>query len=214
MYKKIIGGVVVVSMAIMAVACSNKADSTKTTEAVTEAATKVEQEVTTEAEQELKSMSEQGNPLEVNLSEIAEKSGDTYKAWLKISTVYDPELSMYNSDSVPAGTTGVEVDFEVSGMDIGESELHWCFELVSGEDTVSLWDESSPADKLTIKEDGKYRMVFDAQKALGGTLDSIGSLQIVFPGFDETTETKVKVLSAGYTDAPAQDWIWVTGNDI
>ena len=56
MYKKIIGGVLVVSMAIMAVACSNKADSTKTTEAVTEAATKVEQEVTTEAEQELKSM--------------------------------------------------------------------------------------------------------------------------------------------------------------
>lgn len=121
---------------------------------------------------------------------------------------------MYNSDSVPAGTTGVVVDFEVSGMDIDESELHWCYELVSGEDTVSLWDESSPADKLTIKEDGKYRMVFDAQKALGGTLDSIGSLQIVFPGFDETTETKVKVLSAGYTDAPAQDWIWVTGNDI
>lgn len=74
MYKKIIGGVVVVSMAIMAVACSNKSDSTKTTEAVTEAVTKAEQEVTTEAEQELKSMSEQGNPLEVNLSEIAEKA--------------------------------------------------------------------------------------------------------------------------------------------
>ena len=31
---------------------------------------------------------------------------------------------------------------------------------------------------------------------------------------NKTTETKVKVLSAGYTDAPAQDWIWVTGNGI
>ena len=209
MHKKIIGSIMVAAVALMAVACSNQSNDGGET-----VKTQVtEQEQTTAEEKtgtELRKMTEQGNPLEVDLSEIAEKSGDGYNAWLKISTVYDETLSMYNIDSVPAGTTGIVVDFEISGMDIDKSELHWCYEIVSNGETVSLWDTSSPADKLTITEDGKYRMVFDAQKALGGTIDSIGSLQIVFPGFDETTSAKVKVTSAGYTDALAQDWDFVT----
>ena len=55
------------------------------------------------------------------------------------------------------------------------------------------------------------KMVFDAKKALGGTIDKIGSLQIVFPGFDETTGTKVKVISAGYLGGDADISDYVTG---
>lgn len=130
-------------------------------------------------------MTEQGNPLEVNLAEIAEENDGEYKAWLKISTAYDETLSMYNTDSVPAGTTAIVVDMEISGMDISDTTLYWCYELTSGEDQISVWNDSSLSDKLTVNGDGKYRMVFDAKKALGGTIDNIGSLQIVFPGFDE-----------------------------
>ena len=108
---------------------------------------------------------------------------------------------MYSSDSVPEGATGIVVDFTVSGMDVDEATLYWCYELVSGGETLSVWDDTSPADKLTINGDGSYRMVFDAEKALGGTIDSICSLQIVFPGISETTTTSVTVDSAGYVDS-------------
>ncbi|MDD6234854.1 MAG: hypothetical protein PUB17_06725 [Lachnospiraceae bacterium] len=206
MKKIIMGCTVMAAIALMSTACSNQNKTAKEVDT-----TAVEETITEQEQQSLKKMTEQGNPLEVNLAEIAEENDGEYKAWLKISTVYDELLSMYNSDSVPAGTTAIVVDMEISGMDISETTLCWCYELTTGENLISVWDDSSASDKLTVKEDGRYRMVFDAKKALGGTIDKIGSLQIVFPGFDETTGTKVKVISAGYLGGDADISDYVTG---
>lgn len=204
MKKRWFISVLTVTAAILLSSCSN--DSVNDgTEDVTKGTVLNEQ--TSAPEQTLgegkpaTAMREQGNALSINLSEIAEESDDTYNAWIKISTVYDPELSMYESDSIAAGAKGVVVDFTVSDMDIDEATLYWCYELNAGGATVSLWDDTSKAEKLTVKGDGSYRMVFDAQKAVGGTIDSVGSLQIVFPGVPENTTTKFTVTSAGYVDS-------------
>lgn len=206
MKKIIMGCTVMAAIALMSTACSNQNKTVKEVDT-----TAVEETTTEQEQQSLKKMTEQGNPLEVNLAEISEENDGKYKAWLKISTAYDDTLSMYNTDSVPAGTTAIVVDMEISGMDISDTTLYWCYELTSGEDQISVWNDSSPSDKLTVNGDGKYRMVFDAKKALGGTIDNIGSLQIVSPGFDEKTATKVKVISAGYLGGDADISDYVTG---
>lgn len=191
----------VMTAALLFSACSNGESNGETSGPAGESVSADAKESGADSTSKANSMILQGNPTTINLAEIAEESEDTYNAWIKISTIYDPELSMYSSDSVPEGTTGIVVDFTVSGMDVDEATLYWCYELVSGGETVSVWDDTSPADKLTINGDGSYRMVFDAEKALGGTIDSICSLQIVFPGISETTTTSVTVDSAGYVDS-------------
>ena len=128
MKKIIMGCTVMAAIALMSTACSNQNKTVKEVDT-----TAVEETTTEQEQQSLKKMTEQGNPLEVNLAEISEEN------------------------------------------------------------------------------DGKYRMVFDAKKALGGTIDNIGSLQIVFPGFDEKTATKVKVISAGYLGGDADISDYVTG---
>ncbi len=156
-------------------------------------------------------MVEQGNPLSVKLSDIAEESGDTFNAWIKISTAFDPELSMYQSDMIPEGTKGIVVDFTVEGMDIDGTVMYWCYQITSGGESISLWDDTSGADKLTVDGNGSYRAVFDAQKALGGDIDKIESLQLVFPGISETTSTVVTVDYAGYIDGSMDLSDFVTG---
>ncbi len=191
----------VMTAALLFSACSNGESNGETSGPAGESVSADAKESGADSTSKANSMILQGNPTTINLAEIAEESEDTYNAWIKISTIYDPELSMYSSDSVPEGATGIVVDFTVSGMDVDEATLYWCYELVSGGETLSVWDDTSPADKLTINGDGSYRMVFDAEKALGGTIDSICSLQIVFPGISETTTTSVTVDSAGYVDS-------------
>ena len=191
----------VMTAALLFSACSNGESNGETSGPAGESVSADAKEIGADSTSKANSMILQGNPTTINLAEIAEESEDTYNAWIKISTIYDPELSMYSSDSVPEGATGIVVDFTVSGMDVDEATLYWCYELVSGGETLSVWDDTSPADKLTINGDGSYRMVFDAEKALGGTIDSICSLQIVFPGISETTTTSVTVDSAGYVDS-------------
>lgn len=156
-------------------------------------------------------MMEQGNPLTVKLSDIAEAGGDDFKAWIKISTAFDPELSMYQSDMIPEKTAGIVVDFTVDGMDIDKTEMYWCYQITSGGESISLWDNTSAADKLTVDGDGSYRLVFDAGKALGGTIDLVESLQMVFPGISETTSTTVTVDYAGHIDQSMDMADFVTG---
>lgn len=138
------------------------------------------------------SMIAQGNPTTINLADIVEKD---MNAWVKISTQFDPELSMYSYDTLAADTCAIAVDLTVSNFDCGESTLYWCYQLKSGENTVAVWDNTSPTDTLTITEDGRYMLVFDVQAALGGTLDTIESLQVVFPCASETTSTVLTVNS-------------------
>ena len=197
MKRKICIVAAVMTMVVMCSACSNGKKDADTTSEPTKAV-----ESTSEYQAPTpRAMISQGNPLSINLAEISELNNEAYNAWIKISTMYDPLLSMYCSDLVPAGTTGIVVDFTVSDMDVEEATLYWCYQITTGENTISVWDNSSPADKLTIKGDGSYRMVFDAEKALGGPIDAIGSLQIVFPGITDTSTTKFTVTAAGYLDS-------------
>lgn len=139
---------------------------------------------------------EQGNPKKINLVDIVEDGGDDWKAWIKISTAFDPELSVYSCDMVPENTAAVVVTFKVSNMDCTEQNMYWCYQLATADGTVSLWDNTSLADQLTVTGDGTYQFVFDATKALGAPISKVESLQMVFPGLTETTATVVELVEA------------------
>jgi hypothetical protein len=146
----------------------------------------------TEAPVSARNLLPQGNPTSINLSDIAEENSDGYNAWIKISTQYDPDLSMYSYDSLPADAVAVIVDFTVESYSETESTLYWGYQLTSAGNTYAVWDNTSPADQLTINKDDSYRIVFDASTALGGTIDTIESFQLVFP-CSENTNTKVTI---------------------
>ena len=132
-------------------------------------------------------MREQGNPLSIDLADIVEISEDgSCGAWVKLSTKFDPELSMFSTDTLAPETVALVVDFAVTDLDVEEATLMFQYQLVNGEMTYSVWDESSAADKLTITEDGKYRMVFDTKLTTDGALTEIDSFQLVFPCASET----------------------------
>ncbi|MBE5940110.1 MAG: hypothetical protein E7266_06910 [Lachnospiraceae bacterium] len=149
-----------------------------------------------------KKLLEQGNPKKINLVDIVEGKDDDWKAWIKVSTAFDPTLSVYSTDSVPAGTQAIVVTFKVDNMDCEQQEMYWCYQLITADGTVSLWNDTSAADKLTVIGDGTYQFVFDATKALGGAIQTVESFQMVLPGLTETTTTTVEFVSAvALTDA-------------
>ncbi len=143
-----------------------------------------------------KKLLEQGNPTSINLADIVEEGDTDWKAWIKVSTAFDPTLSVYWADNFPAETQAVVVTFTVSNMDCDSQDMYWCYQLITGGETVSLWNDSSDADKLTISGDGKYQFVFDATKAIGGPIETVESLQMVFPGLTDVTTTVVEFESA------------------
>ena len=138
-------------------------------------------------------MREQGNPTTINLSDIVEKD---LTAWIKVSTAFDPTLSVYCSDLIPYGTQAFVVTFKISNADFEPQNMYWCYQFITPEGTVSLWNNTSAADQITVDGDGTYRMVFDVQKALGTSIDTVESLQIVLPGLAETTTTVVEFTEA------------------
>lgn len=144
----------------------------------------------------------QGNPTKIYLAEIAEGKGKDCKAWIKVSTAFDPTLSVYSYDLIPENTEGFVVNFKVKDMDCGEQTMYWCYQFKTASGTVSLWNDSSAADKLTITGDGKYQFVFDAIKAIGEPILQVESFQMVFPGLSEDTTTIVELTGAqAVTDA-------------
>jgi hypothetical protein len=127
------------------------------------------------------SMQKQGNPTSFNLNTIAENKDN--RLWIKVSTQYDPELSMFDYTSMPEGTKAIAVTFDISDFDQEASLMYWCYQLKGGDysdKSLSVWDNTSPTDQLTITSDGRYVLVFDAKKALNGELTLIESLQMVF----------------------------------
>lgn len=191
MRKKFVGKIFsfAVLMSVILTGCGE----TPKTPAAPEKETEAPAETVTKEEPKYTAFLDQGNPHSIVLGDIAEDD----KAWIKISTAFDPELSMYSSDVIPQKVTAFVVDFEVTGLE-NASTLYWCYMLDSGENTFSVWDDSSNSDKLEITEDGKYRFVFDAKKALGGNADVVSSLQIVFPNISDATKTQFSVTGAGY----------------
>lgn len=197
MKRKLLVVLLILSLTCQLAACSGSqtsntdtADNISSTVAPTPTPEPASQIVTTAVK-----MQKQGNPTSIMLSDIAEVSGDKVNAWIKISTKYDEVLSMYNYDSLAAGTLGIAVTFTVEQFDCTSSTLYWCYQLTSGGVSTSIWDNSSLSDTLTITKDGTYRLFFDAKTALGGTLDEIDSFQIVFPCGSEVTSTKFTVKS-------------------
>ena len=172
--------------------CSSNEEAEKETE------TKAKTEAETDNKETAvgKKLLEQGNPKAINLLDIVEEDDTDWKAWIKVSTAFDPTLSVYSTDSISTGTQAVVVTFNVSNMDCEQQDMYWCYQIITADGTVSLWDDTSAADKLTITGDGKYQFVFDATKALGGPIQTVESLQMVFPGLTETTTTKVELVSA------------------
>lgn len=185
----------VLALGLALTGCGNASDSSSDSQSQDQnlqSEQDISQEEVEETPASASTLLPQGNSTSVYLSEIAEDNPDGYNAWLKISTQFDPDLSMYSYDSAPADSVALIVDFSVSGYDLGSSTLYWGYQLISGGDTYSVWDGSSPADTLTITQDGSYRMVFDAATALGGTIETIESFQLVFP-CSEDTDTKVTI---------------------
>ena len=199
-------------------ACGQNADpettaADETAEAATNEDTSATQETAAPQPAAVTSLKEQGNPTTIALSDIAESSSDgDFKAWIKVSTQYDPNLSVYSYDLIPSDAEGIIVTFTVSDMDTDEATLYWCYQLETADSTVSVWDTSSPADTLTITGDGTYTMVFNARTALGAPISVVDSLQIVFPGLTETTTTTFSFDGAWATTDESDLSLYTTGS--
>lgn len=179
----------------------SEVESENTVAVIEESSEVVTEEANVQAASAVK-LWEQGNPTTIILSDIVEESSDDWKAWIKVSTAFDPTLSVYSSDLIPQNTQAVIVQFKVSNLDCGTQNMYWCYQLITADGTVSLWNDTSAADQLTIDGDGTYQFVFDANKALGTPIDKVESLQMVLPGLTETTTTKVEFMGAkAITDA-------------
>lgn len=149
-----------------------------------------------------RSLKEQGNPTKIYLADIVEGKGSDWKAWIKVSTAFDPTLSVYSYDLIPENTEGFVVNFKVKDMDCGEQTMYWCYQFKTASGTVAVWNDTSTADKLTITGDGTYQFVFDAIKAVGEPILQVESFQMVFPGLTENTTTIVELTGAkAVTDA-------------
>ncbi len=213
--KALISACVLSSM--LMISCSNQTNRSSSS-ASSSAASPTTDDTSSETESAtpvaLTSLKEQGNPLSIKLADIVEESSDgTWKAWVKVSTQYDPELSVYSYDLIPANTEGIIVEFTVSGMDTDSATLYWCYQLETADETISVWDTSSPADTLTITGDGTYTMVFDAEKALGAPISVVDSLQIVFPDLTETTTTTFTFTGAWATTDKSDLLLYTSDSD-
>lgn len=143
-----------------------------------------------------KNMIMQGNPSTIYFADIAEASGDTFNAWIKVSTQFDPELSVYSYDTMPAGTTAIIVDFTINDPEIEDATVYWAYSLKTASESFSVWDGTSPADTLTLEGSGTYRLVFDAEKALGAPIETIESFQFVVPCLTDTCDTSITLKNA------------------
>ena len=92
---------------------------------------------------------------------------DTSISWVKIATIWDPELILYDATSFVQGSKAVAVTFEVSGMDVDPTTCYWNYMIADSEgNEISCWDTSYKTDDVEISGDGKYQMVFECSKVV------------------------------------------------
>lgn len=142
-------------------------------------------------------MTKTGNPrvFQLNGEHVLEKAEGT--SWVKIATIWDPELTTYDAESFVAGSKAVVADFTVTGLDVDSTKCYWNYMVVdSAGQEVECWDDTYKTDEITITEDGTYRMVFDYSKVQGGDVAGLKSLQLVFTDMTENTAAKVEVKNA------------------
>lgn len=139
-----------------------------------------------------------------------EKKGSS---WVKIATIWDPELTLYDTESYVKDTKAIAVTFNVTGLDIKDMKCYWNYMIADSQgNEISCWDTNYKTDDVKIEKDGTYQMVFDVSKVDGGDVAELKSLQLVFPDTSTATTMKVKVTDAVcVTDAKEIGTIYKTG---
>lgn len=137
-----------------------------------------------------------------NLNTVSLNGEDVYMeddtfSYVKIATIWDPQLTLYDAESFVKDSKAIAVTFEVSNMDVDPLTCYWNYMVVdsSGKE-ISCWDTKYKTDDIQITGDGKYQIVFDYSKVEGQEVAGLKSLQLVFPTKKADTTMKVKVTDA------------------
>lgn len=173
--------------------CSSSEKTDTSEKATSEAASSEKEEVKNSAI----SLTRTSNPdtFPLNGKDIYMK--DENSSWVKIATIWDEKLTIYDAGSFVQDSKAIAVTFEVSDMDIEPTTCYWNYQIVDSEGTeIPCWTTDYKTDDLKITGNGKYQMVFDFDKVEGQDVAEIQSLQIAFPNTKPDTTTKVKVLDA------------------
>lgn len=118
-------------------------------------------------------------------------------SWVKIATIWDPELTPYDAESYTQGSKAIAATFQVSGLDISDMTCYWNYMVADSAGTeYECWDDKYTTDDIKLTEDGTYQMVFDFSKLETADVAEIKSLQLVFPGTSTATTMKVEVKDA------------------
>lgn len=121
---------------------------------------------------------------------------DTF-SYVKIATIWDPELTLYDAETFVQDSKAIAVTFEVSNMDVEPLTCYWNYMVVdSDENEIACWDTKYQTDDIEITGDGTYQIVFDYSKVEGGVVAGLKSLQLVFPTKKADTTMQVKVMDA------------------
>ena len=138
---------------------------------------------------------------------------DDSSSWVKIATIWDPTLTIYDAESFVQGSKAIAVTFEVSNFDVDPTTCYWNYMVANSKgDEIECWTTDYQTDDLKITGDGTYQMVFDFNKVEGKDVAEIKSLQIAFPHMKSDTKTTVKVTDAVcITDAEEIGTVYKTG---
>lgn len=194
MRRKFVAMVLAVSVVAGCVSgCGNSGEEASKTE------TGSTQQETAEETKETTAVSlvRSANPDTVSLNAEHVYEEKTGISWVKIATIWDPELILFTPESFSKGSKAIAVTFEVSNMDVDPTTCYWNYMIKdsSGKE-ISCWDTSYKTEDVEITGDGKYQMVFDYSKVEGGDVAELQSLQLVFPGMNPETTTQVTVTEA------------------
>lgn len=118
-------------------------------------------------------------------------------SYVKIATIWDETLTIYDAETFTKDSKAIAITFEVSDYDLEPTTCYWNYMIADSKgNEISCWDTNYQTDDIEIKGDGTYQMVYDYSKVEGQDVAEIKSLQIVFPNSKPDTATKVKVTEA------------------
>ena len=216
MKKKLLSLLLCLTLAAAITGCKENETSSSTsskTETTTEATTEPEESAEPEVISTAVDMSRAGNPGRVSLNAEGILDSKTNLSWVKITTIWDPDLILYNPEDYVADSKGVVTTFSISGLDVESTKCYWNYMVVDSKGTeINCWDETYLTDDLEITADGTYQMVFDYSKVNNGDVAGINSLQLVFTNMSDSTAAKFETKSAKYiVDAEEIGSIYTTG---
>ncbi len=198
MRKRLVTLVLVAALGVSSLSGCGSADTDKQ-DSSSKAATgsSDEAESSSEAKTTAVSLIRSGNPDTVPLNgDDIYMEEDTF-SYVKIATIWDPELTLYNAETFVQDSKAIAVTFEVSNMDVDPLTCYWNYMVVDAdENEIACWDTKYETDDIEIMGDGTYQIVFDCSKVEGGAVAGIKLLQLVFPTKKADTTMQVKVTDA------------------